>query len=127
MPRTDEELRRRRDELEQIDVQQRAQLAAYGVDPARVRKIDLTFWAPDEAAASRLAEAMTRNEMAAPLVLAPVPGATNQRWVVRTSLQASVDSITTRENVVTFLLFADKYDCDFGGWGTAVVEVAERG
>lgn len=32
--------------------------------------------------------------------------------------------MTTKENLVTFLLFADKFDCEYGGWGTAIVEAA---
>ena len=102
MGRTDDELRQRRDELQKRDLAQRAQLAAYGVDPSTRRRIDLTFWAPDEDTARRLADAMTGNEMSPPLVLGPKPdGSGDRRWLLRTAL-------------------------DYDGWGPAVTEVAER-
>jgi len=127
MGRTDDELRQRRDDLEAQGAAQRAQLDAFNVDPAHQRKVDLTFWAPNEATAQTLAEALTKNELPRPLVLGPTGReGGDPRWLVRTSMMASVDFITQRENVVTFLLFADKYECDFGGWGTAVVEAAGR-
>lgn len=125
--RTDDELRERRDDLQKRDLAQRAQLATYGVDPSARRRSDLTFWAPDENAAKRLADAMTKNEMSPPLVLGPnADGSGDRRWLLRTALAASVDFITATENVVTFLLFADGYGCDYDGWGTAVTEAAER-
>ena len=43
---------------------------------------------------------------------------------MRCHISASVSFMTTKENVVTFLLFADKYDCDYDDWGTAIVEAA---
>ncbi|MBZ5560229.1 MAG: ribonuclease E inhibitor RraB [Acidobacteriia bacterium] len=97
------------------------------MDPQRARKIDLSFCAPDEDTARRLAEAMARNEMSSPLILGPADDSADRRWLVRTSVDATVDFVTARGNLVTFLLLADKFDCDYGGWGTAVVEAAERG
>jgi regulator of RNase E activity RraB len=58
------------------------------------------------------------------LVLGPVSPEGDQRWLVRCSIAASVTFMTTKENLVTFLLFADKFDCEYGGWGTAIVEAA---
>jgi hypothetical protein len=61
------------------------------------------------------------------LVLGPArPDEPNQRCVLRTPIFASVDFVTANENLVAFILFADKYDCDYDGWGTAIVEAAER-
>lgn len=70
-------------------------------------------------------EALHRNEWPPTLVLGPAnPEEKNQRWLIRCALNASVDFVTTRENVVTILLFADKFDSDYDGWGTADVETA---
>lgn len=128
MPSTDEKLSRRRAALEQRDVAQRAVVAAYGVDPARRRIIDLTFWAPTREAAEQLAAAVVRNDMPAPRLSGPVDaGRGLTRWMACTSIMCSVDFITTRENLMTFLLFADQYDCEHDGWGTAIVEATQPG
>jgi hypothetical protein len=37
------------------------------------------------------------------------------------AMVASIDFIASRENLVTFILFADKFDCGFDGWTTVVV------
>ncbi len=125
MGRRGEELIAKRDELVSRDVDQVAQIKAYGVDLDKKRQIDLTFWAPNEAAAKIFVEASKRNDMTPSLILAPASAReANQRWLIRCSIAASVTCITTKENVVTFLLFADKYDCDYDGWGTAIVEAA---
>ena len=125
MGRSDEELRGRLVELETRNAQLRSDVAAYGVDLAQERVIDLTFWAPDESTAKKLAEALTRNGMPPNLVLGPArPDERNQRWVVRAPIAASVDFVTANDNLVSFILFADKYDCDYDGWGTAIVEAA---
>ena len=126
MGRTDQELVAKRDELMSRDVNQIAQIKAYGVDLDKKRQIDLTFWAPTEPAANLLIDALKRNEMPPNLTLGPAsPSDANQRWLVRCAISASVTFMTTKENVVTFLLFADKYDCDYDGWGTAIVEAAD--
>ena len=84
-----------------------AQIKAYGVDLDKKRQIDLTLWAPDEAAAKVFLEASKRNEMPPNLTLGPAsPRDANQRWLIRCPFAASVTFITTKENVVTFLLFA---------------------
>jgi len=124
MGMTDEQLIARRDELMARDVEQIAQLRSYGVILENKRRIDLTFWAPNEAAAKILVEACKRNEMPPHTVLGPVKPEGDQRWLVRCPFGASVTFVTTKENVVTLLLFADKYDCAYDGWGTAVVEAA---
>jgi hypothetical protein len=127
MGRSEDELKRKILELATRDVQLRSDVAAYGVDLAKNRVIDLTFWAPDEKTARRFAEALTKNEMPPNLVLGPArPDTPDRRWVVRAPILASVDFVTTKDNRVTFLLFADKYDCEYDGWGTAMVEAAER-
>jgi hypothetical protein len=125
MGRTDDELRQKLQELETRDIQLRAEVQAYGIDLAKKRVLDLTFWAPDEETAKKLAEALTRNEMPPNLVLGPARrDEPDQRWVVRSPIGASVDFVTANENVVTFIMFADKYDCEYDGWGTAIVEAA---
>ena len=127
MGRTDDELIAKRDELMSRDVNQIAQIKAYGVDLDKKRQVDLTFWAPTEPAAKLLIDALKRNEMPPNLTLGPAsPNDANQRWLVRCAISASVTFMTTKENVVTFLLFADKYDCEYDGWGTAIVEAADR-
>ena len=126
MGRTDEELIARRDQLMSRDIDQIAQIKAYGVDLDKKRQIDLTFWAPTQSAANLLTDALVRNEMPPNLTLGPAsPSDTNQRWLVRCAISASPIFMTTKENVVTFLLFADKYGCDYDGWGTAIVEAAD--
>lgn len=125
MPRTDEELRARRDELMARDVGQIAALKNYKVDLDKDRQIDLTFWAPSEEVAKAFVEACARNEMQVHTLLGPGASEANKRWLIRTSLSASPRYISAKENVVTFLLFADKYDCDYDGWGTAVVEARD--
>ena len=122
MGRTDEELISKRNELMSRDVEQVAQITNYGVNIDEKRKIDLTFWAPTEQAARVLAEACERNGMQLGLVLGPGESEANRRWLVRCHISASVSFMTTKENLVTFLLFADKYECDYDGWGTAIVE-----
>jgi len=123
--KTDDELKAKRDELMARDADQIAQLMNYGVDLSKTRKIDLTFWAPAKNAADALVEALHRNEWPPTLILGPAnPDEADQRWLIRCALNASVEFVTTRENVVTFLLFGDKFDCTYDGWGTAVVEVA---
>ena len=125
MGHTEEELIAKRNELMARDIHQIAQIKAYGVDLDKKRQIDITFWAPDEAACKLLVEALNRNEMPPNLTLAPATSLdTNQRWLVRCAIEASVTFVTSSENVVTFLLFADKYNCDYDGWGTAIVEAA---
>lgn len=124
MGRTDEELISKRNELMSRDVEQIAQITNYGVNIEEKRKIDLTFWAPTEHAAKLFAEACERNEMQLGVVLGPGRSEPNQRWLVRCHISASVTFMTTKQNLVTFLLFADKYDCDYDGWGTAIVEAA---
>lgn len=126
MGRSEEELMAKRDALMSRDIDQIVQIKAFGVDLDKKRQIDLTFWAPNESASKLLAEALTRNEMPPNLVLGPAtPTDANQRWLVRCSLSASVTFVTAKENVVTFLLFADKYDSEYDGWGTAIVEAAQ--
>jgi hypothetical protein len=124
MGRSDGDLREKLRELEARDAQQRAAIAAYGVDLSKKRVIDLTFWAPDESRAKILVEALTRNELVPNLVLPPGPTETNRRWLVRAPLAASVDFVTTQDNVTTFIMVADKFDCEYDGWGTAIVEAA---
>jgi hypothetical protein len=122
---TEEALLARRDALMSRDVALLAQLKNYGVDLNQKRVIDLSFWAPNERAAKEFAEACKRNEMPPEKVLGPVTPEPNQRWLIQCPFAASPYFVTTKENVVTFLLFADKYDCEYDGWGTAVVEAAE--
>jgi hypothetical protein len=125
MGRTDEELRQKLQELEARDTQERSQVASYGVDLAKKRVIGLTFWAPDQTTANTLIEAMKRNELVPNLVLGPARAdSLDQRWLVRAPFAGSVDFVTAQENVVTFIMFADKFGCDYDGWGTAIVEVA---
>ena len=124
MGRTEEELLAKRDQLMARDVDQVAAVRNYGVDLDKPRQIDLTFWARNKNAAETFVEACKRNEMPPQLVLDPAPSETNQRWFIRCSITASVTFVTTKENVVTFLLFADKYGCEYDGWGTAIVEAA---
>jgi hypothetical protein len=119
MGRTDDELKAHLHALEARDQSQRVAIAAFGVDLSKRRAVDLTFWADDEAKATALAEALRRNELSS-VVRSPV--ALDGRWIVGASLEASVDWMTTRENIATFVLFADKYDCVYDGWGTAIVE-----
>lgn len=124
MPRTEEQLRQELHRLQARDEVLRAEVAKYHVNLANAREIDLTFWAPDEASAVRLRGAFERNEMGNLTVMGPGADEANRRWLVRGSVSASVDFITTKENVATFLLFADGYDCEYDGWGTAIVEAA---
>jgi len=126
MGRTEAELIAKRDELMSRDIGQISQIKAYGVDLDKKRQVDLTFWAPDESAAKVLVEALKRNEMPPVLTLGPAsPHDANQRWLIRCPIAASISFIITKENVVTFLLFADKYDCEYDGWGTAIVEAVD--
>jgi len=124
MGRSDEELMCKRDELMSRDVQQVAEIQKYGIDLSKHRKIDLTFWAPSEPKAKELSAALERNGMPPHMVLGPGSSEANQRWLVRCSLSGSIQFITTKENLVTFLLIADKYDCEYDGWGTAIIEAA---
>ena len=125
MGRTEEELIAKRDELMLRDIEIVAQIQAYAVDLDKTRQIDLTFWAPDESSAKILAEACKRNEMPPHTLLGPGATETNQRWLVRCPIAASVTFMTNKENVVTFLFFADKFNCEYDGWGTAIVEAAD--
>lgn len=124
MGRTEEELLAKRNELMSRDLDQIALIRSYGVDLDKKRQIDLTFWAPSESAAQVFVEACKRNEMPPHQVLGPAPSEVNQRWLIRCSIGASVTFMTTKENLVTFLLFADKCECEYDGWGTAIVEAA---
>jgi len=124
MGRTNEELLAKRDELMSRDIDQIAAVANYHVDLNKERQIDLTFWAPTEAVAKLFAEVCKQNEMPPHTMLGPSSSETNQRWLIRCAFKASVNFLTTKENVVTFLLFADKYDCEYDGWGTAIVEAS---
>jgi len=63
MPRTDRELGERVQQLRERDSIQRSQIAAYGIHFAKKRKVDLTFWAPDEPRARQMEAALVRNEM----------------------------------------------------------------
>jgi Regulator of ribonuclease activity B len=120
----DEELLRKRNHLMSRDIDQIAAIRGYGVDLDKKRQIDLTFWAPTENAAKVFVVACKRNEMPPQMVLDPAASEANQRWLIRCSITASVTFMTTEENLATFLLFADKYDCEYDGWGTAIVEAA---
>jgi hypothetical protein len=124
MARSEEELLAQRDQLMSRNIDQIAAIRKYGVDLDKKRQIDLTFWAPTQSASELFAEACRRNEMPPNVVLDPAPSDRNQRWFIRCSILASVSFVTAEENVVTFLMFADKYDCEYDGWGTAIVEAA---
>jgi Regulator of ribonuclease activity B len=124
MGRSDEELRA---QLASLEARNRAQvevIQSYGVDLNKTRKIDLSFWAPNESAAKAFAEACTRNEMPPAAVQPPAGVGTDARWLISCPISASVTFVTTQENVTTFILFADKFDCEYDGWGTAIVEAA---
>lgn len=124
MGRTEEELLAKRNELMSRDIDQMVQLRNYSVDLDKKRQIDLTFWAPTEGATKVFVEACKRMEMPPHTVLDPAPSEANQRWLIRCSIAASATFMTTKENLVTFLLFADNHDCEYDGWGTAIVEAA---
>jgi hypothetical protein len=124
MGKSDDELRAKMDELRVRDAEQVAQVRQYGVDLAKARQIDLTFWAPDEEKAKEFAEACTRNEMPPHTFLGPGAKEPNRRWLVRCAFSGSVNFVTDPENIGTFIMFADKYDCEYDGWGTAIVEAA---
>jgi len=125
MGKTDEELIEKRDALMVRDADLIAQVKSYGVELGNARQIDLMFWAPDEAKAKLLVEAMKRNEMPPFLVLGPAnEKEADRRWAIRCSITASVTFITTKENIETFILFADKFECDYDGWGTPIVEAS---
>jgi hypothetical protein len=125
MGKTDEELIAQRVALVSRDTDLTAQVKAYGVELDKDRQIDLMFWAPDEAKAKLLVEAMKRNEMPPFLVLGPAnEKEADRRWAIRCSITASVKFITTKDNIETFILFADKFDCDYDGWGTPIVEAS---
>jgi hypothetical protein len=124
MGRSDEELRA---QLASLEARNRAQvevIQSYGVDLNKTRKIDLSFWAPNETAAKTFAEACKRNEMPPDSVRPPVSVGTDRRWLVTCPVDASVIFMTTTDNVATFIMFADKFDCEYDGWGTAIVEAA---
>jgi hypothetical protein len=124
MGRTEKELLAKREELMSRDVDQIAAIKGNGIDIRKERQLELTFWAPNAAAAKSFADACKRNEMPPYIELGPSPSEANQRWLIRCSITASVRFMTEKENVATFLLFADKFDCEYDGWGTAIVEVA---
>ncbi len=125
MGKSDEELLAARAALMSRDTEQIAQIKGYGVELDKSRKIDLLFWAPDEAKAKLLVEAMKRNEMPPFMVLGPANDQeADRRWAIRCSIAASVTFITAKDNIETFILFADKFDCDYDGWGTAIVEAS---
>ena len=124
MGRTDEELLAKRNELMSRDIVQIVQIKSYGVDLDKKRQVDLTFWSPTECAAKLFIEACERNGMPPSMLLGPAPSEANQRWLVRCSINASVTFMTTKENLVTYILFADNYDCEYDGWGTAIFEAA---
>lgn len=124
MGKSDEELRAKMAELVERDARQIEEIRAFGVDLEKKRVIDLTFWAPDEKTAKEFAEACTRNEMPPQMVLGPGATETNRRWLVRCPMMCSVTFVTDAENIGTFLMFADKYECEYDGWGTAIVEAA---
>lgn len=110
----------------QRDVEQIAALRKFGVALDNVRHIDLTFWAPSESVAKTLTEACERNGLKTHSVLGPGAAERNQRWLVRATVVASPVWITQKANLVTFLLFADEYGCEYDGWGTAVGEVQQN-
>jgi hypothetical protein len=120
----DKELIAKRDELMSRDTAQIAAIKNYGVDPGKERWIDLTFWAPDERRAKAFADACKRNEMPPFMQLGPSPSGADQRWLIRCSIRASVAFVTGEENLCTFIMFADKFDCEYDGWGTSIVEAA---
>jgi len=125
MPRTDDEIQAAVSKLQARDQAQRQAILAYGINLAKERQMDLSFWAPNRADADLLREALERNGMTAVKVLAPVPAKSDDsRWLITAGMVASVDFMTTLDNVATFVLFADKYNCEYDGWGTAIVEAA---
>jgi hypothetical protein len=125
MGQNEKELLAKHEELMSRDAAQIAAIKGFGIDLDKERQIEITFWAPDEDTAKSFAEACKRNEMPPYLVLGPASSSeANQRWVIRCSFAATVNFMTAQENLVTFLLFADKFDCEYDGWGTAIVEVA---
>ena len=124
MPKTEAELIAKRKELMSRDADHMELISNYGVDLDKKRQIDLNFWAPTQETADRFVEACTKNEMPPHTVLGPTASEKNRRWLIRCPISASVTFVVAKENVVTFLLFADKYDCEYDGWGTAIVEAA---
>ena len=121
---SDEALLAKRDALMLRDATLIEQLKKYDVDLDKSRVIDLSFWAPSETAAKKFAEACKRNEMPPEKVLGPAASQGSQHWLIQCPFAGSPHFVTTKDNVVTFLLFADKYDCEYDGWGTAIVEAA---
>jgi len=121
---TDEQLLSRRNTLMSRDLDQIAQIKNFGIDLDKQRPIDLTFWASTESATKVFVEACKRNEMPPHTMLAPTPSEANQRWLIRCGIHASVTFATAQENVETFILFADKFDCEYDGWGTAILEAS---
>lgn len=119
MAKSDEAHREHLLALEARDKEQRAAIGALGGDFSKKRVVDLTFIAPDESSASDLVDALQRNELSNAR-----RSSIGGRWLVLASIEATVDWITARENIATFVLFADKYGCEYDGWGTAVVEAA---
>jgi hypothetical protein len=124
MGRTEQELLAKHEELTARDAAQIAAIKGFGIDLDKKRQIELTFWAPSEQSAKLFADACKRNEMPPYMQLGPSPSGADQRWLIRCSITASVIFMTDKENVGTFLLFADKFDCEYDGWGTAIVEAA---
>jgi len=124
MSRTEEQLIAMRQALLARDTEQLAQIRNFGVDPAIHRQIDLTFWAPSEDAAKIFVEACKRNEMPPHTVMGPGAKEENKRWLIRCAITASVTFVTTPANVEIFILFGDKFACEYDGWGTAIVEAA---
>jgi hypothetical protein len=123
MGRTDEEIRAKFASQRAADEAHRKLISSLGGHLATDREMELTFIAPNAEKANELAQALTQNE------LRPQPvkkSATDQRFFVVCTLAASVDVVTKEENVANFVLFADKYDCEYDGWGTRVTEAAAK-
>jgi regulator of RNase E activity RraB len=124
MGHTEEQLREQFAKLQARNQVQVETILGFGADLDKRRQIDLTFWAPDENAAKIFVEACTRNEMPPRLAQGPTSKSADRRWAITCVIAASVNFMTAGENLETFILFADKFDCEYDGWGTAIVEAA---
>ena len=80
MPSDENELRQKLEALQRRDEVQRSAIASYGIVLSKRRVIDLSFWAPDEQSATRLSEALQRNEGGTPVILPPVDGLARDGW-----------------------------------------------
>jgi hypothetical protein len=99
-------------------------LTELGVTLEAPRLIDCFFWAPDEAAATAVAERLTERGMTQ-IVTSP-PTDAHDLWSAQGQMRISPALAGSEGMTDTLMALALPFGAEYDGWGTAVEEAASK-